>query len=386
MRYLTAGESHGKGLVGILDGMPANVKIDVEKINCELARRQKGYGRGKRMSIETDKIDVYGGIRNGYTTGAPIAFIIQNKDYEKWVDIMGTEHADTSKRTVTCVRPGHADLSGCVKYNQTDARNILERASARETAARVAIGAICKQFLESLDIFVGSHVINIGGEKSNFVPENAKVLIEKSDDSVVRCMDANSEKTMIAKIDEAIRNKDTVGGVIEVVASGLPIGLGSCMQSDRKLGSLLSAELGGIQAVKSVEFGLGREYAEYFGSQVHDQMYVSDEKFYRKTNSAGGLEGGMTNGENLVVKVTVKPIPTVMKGLETIDFITKKNALSDTERSDYCAVPAAGVVCENVVSYALTNELLVLLGGDNMEEISQRFKIKKEVFHVGAKQ
>lgn len=378
MRYLTAGESHGKGLVAIVEGFPSNLKLDIDKINAQLARRQQGYGRGGRMNIETDKVDIYSGVRNSITLGSPIAVIIENKDYKNWAAIMDSQTSDTTKKVVTCVRPGHADLVGCIKYNHKDARNVLERASARETAARVAVGAMARQFLENIGVFVGSHVTEICGVRSSFFSADAYELIEKSDANSMRCLDENAAEEMKKVVDTAIANGDTVGGEIELIVSGMPVGIGSYVHFDRKLDARLSSHLMGIQAVKSLQFGDGVAFSRDFGSQLMDEMSIRKGIISRKSNHAGGVEGGMSTGENIKIKLTIKPIPTLMKGINSVDISSKENSVSAKERSDYCAVPAAGVVAENVLCYALAECIMDCVGGDDMTEIKTRVNTLRE--------
>ena len=378
MRYLDAGESHGKGLTAIIEGLPSGLKIDLDKINDELSRRQKGYGRGGRMKIETDKAEILSGVRNGYTLGSPVTLFIKNKDFDSWAGIMGDGECDITKRTVTEVRPGHADLSGCVKYGFDDARNVLERASARETAIRVAVGAVAKQLLGELGIEIGSHVTNIGGVKVKPCVYRASDL-KRADESEVRCMDGDVAGLMKKKIDEAKLNKDTLGGEVEVVVSGMPIGIGSHVHYDRKLDYALMGAVGSVQSVKSVSIGLGEGYADAFGSEVHDTMTLTERGVKRDSNNAGGIEGGISNGEDIIVRATLKPIPTVMKGLKTFDIKTGQSVLSSPERSDVCAVPAGGVVIENVVAFAIAEKIMETLGGDRMDELKQRMTAKKEI-------
>ena len=378
MRYLTAGESHGKGLTAILEGVPANLTVDPEEINKELKRRMSGYGRGGRMKIESDSVEILSGIRGHVTTGAPIAMFIKNRDYENWQDIIGADATQLDKKTVTKVRPGHADLPGCIKYAQKDARNILERSSARETAARVAVGAVCKILLRELGINIGSHVVEICGVKSSCSYKSVDELIEKSDKSEVRCLDAKASEEMKKAIDVAVKNGDTAGGVVEVVASGMPVGIGSHVSYDKKLDYIISGHMMSVQSVKCVELGLGRGYGEVYGSKAHDEIYIKDGKIFRKTNNAGGVEGGISNGEDIVVRCTLKPIPTLMKGLDTVDLITREKVKAAPERSDYCAVPAGGVVLEAALAFALCSAVLDTLGGDHMDELKQRIRAKRE--------
>ncbi len=370
MRFLDAGESHGKGLTAIIEGMPSGLKLNIDKVNGELARRQKGYGRGGRMKIETDRVEILSGVRGGVTLGSPITLFIKNADYENWRDFMDAGEIKYG-REVTAVRPGHADLPGCIKYGAQDARNILERASARETAIRVAVGAVAKQFLSALGIEIGSHIYNIGGVKSAYGIYSVEQL-KRADENEVRCMDESASCDMKKRIDEAKANKDTLGGEVEVVVEGVPVGVGSHAHYDRKLDYALSGAVASVQSVKSVSIGLGEEYADKFGSEVHDQIEKVDGKVTRKTNNAGGIEGGISNGEPIVVRATLKPIPTVMKGLKTIDIVTGESVLSAPERSDICAVPAGAVVIESVVAFTLAQKITETFGGDTISELLER--------------
>lgn len=379
MKFLTAGESHGKGLVAILDGLPSNLIIDSGKIQAELQRRKCGYGRGGRMKIESDNLEVYSGIRGGKTLGSPVAFVIPNADYKNWETVMSAFGAnpDSQKKALTKLRPGHADYAGCIKYGHTDARNILERASARETAARVGIGAFCRQLLEQVGITIGSHVTKIGGVVSNFKATTAINLNQIVDSSPVRCGDQVAEKLMIKAIDNCTQNGDTLGGEIELIISGVPIGVGSHSQFDRKLDYVLCGFLGGIQAVKCVSIGDGERAGDVLGSEFHDEMeLVSDcktgGKIIRKSNNAGGIEGGISNGESIIIHLVFKPIPTLMKGLNTVDIVSNTSCIAAPERSDYCAVPAGGVVAEAVAAYAIASELLLVTGGDTFDEVKTR--------------
>lgn len=325
MRYITAGESHGEALIAVIEGLPSNLLIDEEFINKELKRRQGGYGRGGRMAIEEDKVHVLSGIRNGKTIGSPLTLEIINKDYENWKNKKTPE--------VTRPRPGHADLAGAIKYNQRDLRNILERSSARETAARVAVGSVAKLLLKELDIYVKSKVLEIGGVKA--------------------------EEKWRRTIDEAKSKGDTLGGIIEIVIEGVPVGLGSHVQWDRKLDALLAYHVMSVQAIKAVEIGLGFEAARKPGSLVHDEIYYDEERgFYRKTNNAGGIEGGISNGSPIVIKAAMKPIPTLLKPLTSIDINTKEEVKAAYERSDVTAVEAAACVLEAVCAWVIADECL----------------------------
>lgn len=369
MRFLDAGESHGKALVAIIEGLPSGLEIDFDFIDNELTRRKQGYGRGERMNIETDRVQILSGVRGGFTLGSPIALMIPNLDHEKWTDVMGERECNLQKRVVSEVRPGHADYVGCVKYGFDDARNVLERASARETAIRTAVGAVAKLYLKKLGIEVGSHVVAIGGVNSKSAVYSASELTG-ADSSPVRCMDKQAEKLMMQKIDEAKKAKDTLGGVVEVVVSGMPVGVGSYVHYDRKLDYALMGAVGSVQSVKGVT--IGNDTTALFGSEAHDRMYPTGSGVERKTNNAGGIEGGVSNGEDIVIRAYLKPIPTVMSGLDTVDIRTKEGVKSSPERSDVCAVPAAGVVLESVVAYALAQKISECFGGDTMAEVVER--------------
>jgi chorismate synthase len=377
LRYLMAGESHGKAIIGILEGVPANLKVSPEDINRELKRRRLGYGRGGRMSIETDEIKILSGIRLGKTLGSPIALMIENKDYENWKKIMPVEENKTIfQEPVTKIRPGHADLTGCLKYDQQDIRNILERASARSTAALVAVGSVAKKLLSELKILVFSHVVQIGKIRANIDLkkgfEEVRRAAEKSD---VRCADPKAEVQMKKEIDEAKKNDDSVGGVFEVVVLGVPIGLGSHVHPDRRLGSKLAGSLMSINAVKGVEIGLGFSVAAFPGSKAHDELFNEGGKIVRHSNNAGGLEGGITNGEPVVIRAAVKPVSTIKKALNSVDLITKEAVKAHFERADICHVPSAGVIGEAVVAIEIANAFLEKFGGDSMEEIKGRYSL-----------
>ncbi|ADL07139.1 chorismate synthase [Thermosediminibacter oceani] len=367
LRFLTAGESHGKALVAVIEGLPANLAVDVDFINRELSRRQMGYGRGGRMKIEKDAVEVISGLREGRTTGSPVAFIIPNLDYPNW--------KDKALEPVTRPRPGHGDLAGALKYRQDDIRNILERASARETAARVAVGAVAKQLLAIFNIEVLSHVIAIGGIKAN-VKDPLLEDLRRADESPVRCLDRIAEQKMMEAIDNAKRDGDSLGGVFEVVAFNVPVGLGSHAHWDRKLDGRIVWSLMSVQGIKGVEIGLGFEAAARKGSQVHDEIFYDSEsrRFYRKTNNAGGLEAGITNGCPLVVRAAMKPIPTLYRPLLSVDIKTKEQFAAGVERSDVCAVPAASIVGEAAVAWVLAGALVEKFGGDTVEEMREGFE------------
>lgn len=372
LRYLTAGESHGPGLTAIVEGVPANLELSAADINRCLARRQEGYGRGGRMKIERDQVVFMSGVRWGKTLGSPITLSIQNRDWENWQKAMSSEADDRQQDiAITHPRPGHADLSGVIKYRQDDARNILERSSARETAARVAVGALCATFLRSLGIEVFGYVTEIGGVCAESQIDNYRERFERSEVSPCRTYCAIAEQAMISAIDAAKAAGDSLGGVVEVVVLGLPVGLGSHVHWDKRLDGRLAAAVMSIQAFKGVEVGLGFEAARRPGSQVHDEIIQQGDEIRRRTNRAGGLEGGMTNGEPLVVRGAMKPIPTLYQPLQTIDLHTKEPFAAVVERSDVCAVPAAAVVAEAVVAIEVASAMLQKFGGDAMEEIRQ---------------
>src|SRR6059036_3106557 len=372
-RFTTAGESHGRGLVGILEGIPAGLAVPTERINAELKRRMGGYGRGARMKIEADQIEWLAGVRAGETLGSPIAMLVWNRDWEHWRDVMAPEPdapGAERRRQVTRPRPGHADLAGSLKYDRQDARDILERASARETVARVACGAVCKLLLEQFGMEIGSHVAELGGITAKHVSLLPSPLNAAADASPVRCLDPSAEQQMIARIDAAKAAGDTLGGVVEVIALGVPVGLGSHVSWDRKLDGRLAQALMSIPAVKGVELGLGFEAARRKGSEVHDEIMPG---LTRATNRAGGTEGGMTTGEPVVVRVAMKPISTLMSPLKTVDLKTGGPAQAQSERSDVTAVPAMGVIAEAMLAIVLTEALLEKFGGDALTELKRNF-------------
>jgi chorismate synthase len=382
LRYLTAGESHGPGLTAIVEGLPANLELSVSDINCHLARRQEGYGRGGRMQIERDQVVFMSGVRWGKTLGSPITLSIQNRDWENWQKAMSSAAEDRQPDiAITHPRPGHADLSGVIKYRQDDARNILERSSARETAARVAVGALCATFLRALGIEVFGYVTEIGGVCAETQIDDYRERFERAEVSPCRTYCATAEQAMISAIDAAKAAGDSLGGVVEVAVLGLPVGLGSHVHWDKRLDGRLAAAVMSIQAFKGVEVGLGFEAARRPGSQVHDEIIQQGEKIRRKTNRAGGLEGGMTNGEALVVRGAMKPIPTLYQPLQTIDLKTKEPFAAVVERSDVCAVPAAAVVAEAVVAIEVASAMLQKFGGDAMEEIRQNLDAYQQYVH-----
>ena len=364
LRYITAGESHGEALVAILDGMPSGLVIDASLVNMDLSRRMTGYGRGDRMKIEKDKVKIFSGIRKGYAIGSPIAVMIENKDFS--IDRLPS---------ITQARPGHADLAGALKYNQKDIRNILERASARETAARVAVGAFAKMLLSEFKIDILSHVIAISGisaETDGLSFEEIRRIARKSD---LRCADKRKEKFMKEAIDNAKKCGDSVGGLCEVIIKGAPCGLGSHAQWDRRLDGNLARALMSIPAVKGVSIGKGFDIVNKRGSDIHDVILYSESKgFYRKTNNAGGIEGGITNGEDIVLRAAMKPISTLMKPLDSVDIKTKKKVKAEVERADVCAVPSCGVVCEAVSALEIANAMIEKFGGDSVEEMKRNFR------------
>ena len=383
LRFLTAGESHGQALVAILEGMPAGLAIDFDEVTAELRRRQTGYGRGRRMAIESDRAQVLSGVRHGLTTGGPIALLIPNKDWENWQRTMAVQSEGAAdapgvdRPVVTRPRPGHADLAGVVKYGHSDIRNVLERASARETAARVAVGAVARQLLRQVETEIVSHVVSIG---SASLSDPLAVSFEEArairDDSALHCVDEEVERRMIAEIDRAREAGDTMGGSFEVIAHGVPTGLGSHVQWDRKLDGRLGQALMSIQAIKAVGIGRGPAVATLPGSRIHDEILPSTGGrrssglgVSRPTNNAGGLEGGITNGEDLRVTAYMKPIATLMKPLRSVDLATMAVSPATVERSDVCAVPAAAVVGEAMVALVLADALSEKFGGDSVEEL-----------------
>ena len=380
LRFQTAGESHGQALVAILSGIPAGLGIDFEYVNRELKRRQGGYGRGGRMKIESDAAQFLSGVRHAQTIGSPITLLISNHDWENWKEALAVADRPETRakhKALTRPRPGHADLAGCLKYNFREARYVLERASARETAARVAAGAVAKLFLKEFDIDVASHVVAVGSVVLTDEPVAfEKVLaLRATEEIVLGCVDPAVEARMKEEVDKALEARDTVGGTFEVIAHGVPPGLGSCTQWDERLDGQLSQALMSIQAVKAVEIGGGIQAAGRPGSQVHDEIGYDREKsrFTRKSNRAGGLEGGISNGEDVVVRGYVKPISTLRRPLESVDLTTKETATAAYERSDVCVVPAAGVVGEAMVALTVGRSLLEKFGGDSIVETKRNY-------------
>ena len=370
LRYFTAGETHGKCLTVIIEGLPAGVRISLDEINNQLAKRQKGYGRGGRMLIEKDTAEILSGIRGGITLGSPIAIKIENRDWKNWSDIMGTESSNGEK-AVEFPRPGHADLSGGMKYNHHDLRNVLERASARETAARVAVGALVRQIIEPFGITFNSRVVSIG-EVTDTANPDSDGFYARVAESPVGFGDAESEKKAMDYIDNIKKSGESCGGIVETAVKGVPVGLGSYVHYDRKLDARLAFSVMSVQAIKGVEIGMGFGAAMTCGSNVHDEI-VYENKFRRETNNAGGIEGGMSNGEPIIVRAAMKPIPTLYNPLKTASIIDKKEHKASVERSDACAVPACSVVVEAAVAFEIANAFVEKFGGDCMEDIKASY-------------
>lgn len=384
MRYLTSGESHGPQLTVIVEGVPANLEIKVEDINKEMFKRQGGYGRGRRMQIEKDTVEIVSGVRNGYTLGSPITMVVTNDDFTHWRKIMGAapisdEELENMKRTITKPRPGHADLVGGMKYNHRDLRNVLERSSARETAARVAVGALCKVLLEQLDIEIYSRVVEIGGikDKDFYDSETFKANLDRND---VRVIDDGIAQAMRDKIDEAKNDGDSIGGVVQVVVENMPVGVGSYVHYDRKLDGRIAQGVVSINAFKGVSFGEGFKAAEKPGSEIQDEiLYNTELGYYRGSNHLGGLEGGMSNGMPIIVNGVMKPIPTLYKPLNSVDINTKEDFKATIERSDSCAVPAASIVCEHVVAFEVAKALLEEFQSNHIEQLKQQIIERRQL-------
>ncbi|EOB7924857.1 chorismate synthase [Staphylococcus aureus] len=384
MRYLTSGESHGPQLTVIVEGVPANLEIKVEDINKEMFKRQGGYGRGRRMQIEKDTVEIVSGVRNGYTLGSPITMVVTNDDFTHWRKIMGAEQIsdeerENMKRTITKPRPGHADLVGGMKYNHRDLRNVLERSSARETAARVAVGALCKVLLEQLDIEIYSRVVEIGGikDKDFYDSETFKANLDRND---VRVIDDGIAQAMRDKIDEAKNDGDSIGGVVQVVVENMPVGVGSYVHYDRKLDGRIAQGVVSINAFKGVSFGEGFKAAEKPGSEIQDEiLYNTELGYYRGSNHLGGLEGGMSNGMPIIVNGVMKPIPTLYKPLNSVDINTKEDFKATIERSDSCAVPAASIVCEHVVAFEVAKALLEEFQSNHIEQLKQQIIERRQL-------
>ena len=375
LQFLTSGESHGKGLLGILDGLPAGLEINEEYIDRQLKRRQMGHGRGGRMKIEKDHAQIWGGVRHGLTLGSPIGILIDNLDWKNWTKKMSVEPVNEKIKPVTLPRPGHADLAGVHKYEFDDIRNILERSSARETTMRVALGSVCRKLLEEVGISVGSRVVQIHNviDKSKYelMPDN---INDSADKSPVRCLEAQAEKEMIDIIDKAKKAGDSVGGVFEVIATGVPYGLGSYTQWNNKLQARISTMMMSINAFKGIEIGSGFKSASQFGSKVHDEIGYHDGKFTRYTNNAGGVEGGMSNAQPIVLWMSMKPISTLIKPLRSVDIVTHQEKNAHKERTDSCAVPAASVVSESMLCITLVDALLEKFGGDSVNQLKSHMK------------
>lgn len=370
LRFLTSGESHGRCLIGILEGMVSNLKIDVEDINKELERRQKGYGRGERMKIEKDKVEILSGIRNGKTTGAPITLMIENKDWENWKEYMDLKEIKKGKERYV-PRPGHADIWGFLKYNLDDLRDVIERASARETAMRVAIGAICKKFLSQFNVKFYSRVKRIGKIEDEGNLEEIKKNYEKVENSIVRCF--KKEKEMVEEIDRVKEKGDTVGGIFEVIVEGICPGIGSYVHWEKRIDAKISYILMSIPGVKGVEIGIGFKGCEIYGSNFHDEIFYKG-KIYRKTNNCGGIEGGITNGNDIWVKAFMKPVPTLKKGLASFDIRNFEEKKYEYERSDTCAVVPASIIGENLLAFLFASEYIEKFGGDSLEDLMSNYE------------
>ena len=380
LKFYTAGESHGQALFAYISGLPAQLPIDLKFINTELHRRQLGYGRGGRQKIEKDRAEIFAGVRHGQTIGAPIALRIENRDWANWEKILAVEtypEDDSAAKKLVAPRPGHADLAGCQKFNFHDARYVLERASARETAARVAAGSVAKQLLRAFGVEIGSHTVQVGHTRIDRSPSWEEILAISNDlDSPLRCLDPAAQEKMQEEIDTVLKAGDTVGGVFEIVAHNVPVGLGSHAQWDEKLDGRLAQAVMSVQAVKGVEIGAGILAAGSFGSQVQDEIFYdrSAHKFSRSSNRAGGLEGGITNGEDLVIRGYLKPISTLRRALRTADMVTKEPVEAAYERSDWCVVPAGGVAGEAMVALVLADAFLQKFGSDSIAEIRRNFE------------
>ncbi|RLJ89983.1 chorismate synthase [Planococcus citreus] len=384
MRYLTAGESHGPQLTAIIEGLPAQLPLTAEMINKELKRRQGGHGRGRRMQIETDTVEIVSGVRHGKTLGSPVALVVKNDDWKHWTNVMGIEpieETDEVKRQLTRPRPGHADLNGGMKYGHRDLRNVLERSSARETTVRVAVGAVAKQLLSELGVKIVSHVTEIGGIKvdpASYIGKSADEIRDIVEQDAVYCADSSKTKEMTDLIDATKKNGDSIGGTVEVIVEGMPAGIGSYVHYDRKLDAKIAASVMSINAFKGVEFGLGFEMARRPGSEVHDEIIWDEEAGYaRSTNNLGGFEGGMTTGMPIIVRGVMKPIPTLYKPLKSVDIETKEPFQASIERSDSCAVPAASIVAEHVVAFEAANALLEQFDADQLPRLKKNIESYK---------
>lgn len=370
LQFLTSGESHGKGLLGILDGLPAGFEISEKYIDRQLKRRQMGHGRGGRMKIEKDHAQLWGGVRHGKTLGSPVGILIDNLDWKNWTKKMSVEPVEEKIKSVTLPRPGHADLAGVHKYDFDDIRNILERSSARETTMRVALGSVCRKLLEDVGIHIGSRVVQIHNIKDKSEYQlTPNIMNDRADASPVRCLDSNTEKEMVDVIDKAKASGDSVGGIFEVIATGVPYGLGSYTQWNNKLQARISTMMMSINAFKGIEIGSGFKSASQFGSKVHDEIGYENGKFTRYTNNAGGIEGGMSNAQPIVLWMSMKPISTLIKPLRSVDIVSHEEKNAHKERTDSCAVPAASVVSESMLCIALLDALLEKFGGDSIGQL-----------------
>lgn len=373
IKLTTAGESHGKMLLGIIEGLPSNLPVDIDEIDKYLALRQCGYGRGGRQKIEKDRVEILTGVRNRLTLGSPLAFCIKNNDYANWQPYMAAEGADVSQKTLTRVRPGHADLTGMIKYDQTDARNILERASARETAVRVAGGTVARQYLRALGVEVSGYVKSVCGVYDG--AEHDFDELESAKNQPLFMLDGEVQKRAVEIIDKLKAEGDTAGGVVEIRVRGLKSGFGSCMTYSEKLDAILCGAVMSVQAIKGVEVGMGFAAADNAGSRVHDEIFIKDGRYVRETNNAGGIEGGMSNGGEIVIRAAMKPIPTLMKGLKTVDTATGEPCVAASERSDVAAICACEIILESVVCTALSSVVSGRLGGDNLKEVKERYAL-----------
>jgi len=377
LKFLTSGESHGKGLLGILDGIPAGLQISEEYIGYQLKRRQMGYGRGGRMKIEKDWAEIWSGVRHGITLGSPVGLLINNKDWVNWEQKMSVAPIKKEIKKITLPRPGHADLAGLQKFGFDDIRNVLERSSARETTMRVALGSVCRKFLEEVGIEIGSrvtHIHNIEDSSSLDKKISPTQLSKIVDKSPVRCLGKDAEKQMVLAIDKAKANGDSVGGIFEIIATGCPYGLGSPFQWDRKLQAKISAMMMSVNAFKSIEIGRGSGNAVKFGSEIHDEIGWDGDRFIRFSNNAGGIEGGMSNTEPIVIRLSMKPIATLTKALRSVDFLTKENKSAHKERTDSCAVPAASIIAESMLCFVLADAILEKFGGDSISQVKAHLK------------
>ena len=377
LKFLTAGESHGKGLLGVLDGMPAGLDISEDYIDAQLSRRQMGHGRGGRMKIEKDHGEIWSGVRHGKTLGSPVGILVENKDWKNWTKKMSIEPVKENTKRVTLPRPGHADLAGIQKYGANDIRNILERSSARETTMRVALGSVCRKFIEEFGIEVGSRVVQIHDAIDNEpIPKDItpNQLNQRADQSPVRCLNKEIETLMIKAIDNAKSNGDSVGGIFQVIATGLPYGLGSPMQWDSKLQAKISGMMMSVNAFAGIEIGSGFNKAKKLGSEVHDEIGWDDEKYIRYSNNAGGIEGGMSNAQPILIRMAMKPIATLIKPLRSIDIDNKEKKLAHKERTDSCAVPAASIIAESMLCFVLADAIIEKFGGDSIEQLKAHIK------------